>query len=432
LPIRWYCTYYSDNFTPKAFVSHSTAVASKEELQQIDMLPKIKDKIFLTPELSPMFSTKDDDLVQILGIITRIADGQGLMTNSGVYGQRGYDGKLMFTWVGAAVDIPHKVYKLLTNLGAKLYFLRMPYVSQTEEELVAKMNENFDTKFDEIQSALFDYLMWFEIGPGLIEDESSGLPKMKWDESKDDLEARKIIARVAKLLSHLRCVAKTSDTENTQGSQYAYSVSLPEDPSRAVTILANLAKGHALLEGRNYISKEDVPIVIMTALSTAQTELFSVLLANNGSMTTSQITDYLDISKPTALKTMAELKAVGLVDEYYLDTEKRVTLRPEFDWFLSEEFAKLNEDFEPVDYSVFLKEKCKSNHLDQRKEKLPTYTTDFSPENDGTSKENSLTLKLDDFWRIYHQLEAEQPDNPGSTMSVDKNTVGGEDLRQRL
>src|SRR5215469_15590206 len=164
----WHCTYYSDNFTAKAFVSHSTAVASKEQLTQIDMLPKIKDKLFLTPELSPMFSAKDDDLIQILGIITRIADGQGLMTDSGVYGQRGYDGKLMFTWVGAAVDIPRKVYKHLGNLGAKLYFLRMPYVSKTEEELVKKTNEDFDTKFSEIQSALFDYLKWFEIGPDLM------------------------------------------------------------------------------------------------------------------------------------------------------------------------------------------------------------------------------------------------------------------------
>ncbi|MFZ0510816.1 MAG: hypothetical protein WAM14_04350 [Candidatus Nitrosopolaris sp.] len=130
---RWICTYYSDNFTPRAFVSHSTAVASREELAQIDMLPKIKDKLFLTPELSPMFSAKDDDLIQNLGMITRIADGQGLMTDSGVHGQRGYDGTLMFTWVGAAVDIPRKVYKMLGNLGAKLYFFRMPYNNKTDK-----------------------------------------------------------------------------------------------------------------------------------------------------------------------------------------------------------------------------------------------------------------------------------------------------------
>jgi hypothetical protein len=437
LPRKWYCTYYSDNFTAKAFVSHSTAVASKEELTQIDMLPKIKDKLFLTPELSPMFSAKDDDLIQILGIITRIADGQGLMTDSGVYGQRGYDGKLMFTWVGAAVDIPHKVYKLLGNLGAKLYFFRMPYVSKNEDELVKKTNEDFDTKFGEIQSALFDYLMWFEAGPNLIEDKSSGLPKIKWDESKDDLEARKIIARSAILLSHLRCVAKTYDTEKTQGSQYGYSVSLPEDPSRAVTLLANLAKGHALLEGRNYISKKDTMIVIKTVLSTAQierTSIFSLLLANGGSLTTSQIRQCLNIAEPTALRTMAEIKAVGLIDEDDVGTEKRVTLRREFDWFLSDEFAELNEDFKPVDYSDYLKDK--DNNMDQLKEKLPPHTTNSSLENHDVSKgnsqltiTNSLTPKLDDFWRIYDELEGEQHDN---RIDIDKNTVGGEDLRHRL
>lgn len=91
---------------------------------------------------------------------------------------------------------------------------------------------------------------------------------MKWNKSKDDLEAMKIITRLANLLSHLRCVARTYGTENTQGSQYGYSVSLAEDPSRAVTLLANLAKGHALLEGRNYVTKKDIPIVIKTVLST--------------------------------------------------------------------------------------------------------------------------------------------------------------------
>src|SRR5205823_3097988 len=41
---KWPFSYYTDNFTAKAFVSHSTAVASKEELVQVDMLPKMKNK----------------------------------------------------------------------------------------------------------------------------------------------------------------------------------------------------------------------------------------------------------------------------------------------------------------------------------------------------------------------------------------------------
>jgi hypothetical protein len=71
----WYNTFYTDNFTARSFVSHSTSV-DPEQLEQIDMLPRIRNRIFLTPELSPMFTTKEEDLTQLLGIITRIADGQ--------------------------------------------------------------------------------------------------------------------------------------------------------------------------------------------------------------------------------------------------------------------------------------------------------------------------------------------------------------------
>jgi hypothetical protein len=70
---RSHHTYYTDNFSAKAFVSHSTAVP-KEELVEIDMLPKIKNKCFLTPELAPTFAAKDEDLIQVLGIMTRILD----------------------------------------------------------------------------------------------------------------------------------------------------------------------------------------------------------------------------------------------------------------------------------------------------------------------------------------------------------------------
>jgi hypothetical protein len=91
------------------------------------MLPKIKDRLFLTPELAPTFTLKDEDLIKVLGIITRIADGHGFVSNSGAHGQRGYDGDIMFTWLGAVVDIPYKVYKMLGNLGFKLYFFRLPF-----------------------------------------------------------------------------------------------------------------------------------------------------------------------------------------------------------------------------------------------------------------------------------------------------------------
>jgi hypothetical protein len=75
-------TFYTDNFSPKSLVSHNSAVP-KEKLREIDMLPKIKDKYFLTPELAPIFAARDDDLLQVLGILTRVADGRGYESDSG-------------------------------------------------------------------------------------------------------------------------------------------------------------------------------------------------------------------------------------------------------------------------------------------------------------------------------------------------------------
>ena len=79
------------------------------------MLPKLKNSLFITPELAPIFSAKDEDLIQTLGIITRIMDGHGYESDSGAYGHRGYREDMMFTWVGASVDIPRKVYKHLST-----------------------------------------------------------------------------------------------------------------------------------------------------------------------------------------------------------------------------------------------------------------------------------------------------------------------------
>jgi hypothetical protein len=47
--------------------------------------------------------------------------GHGYESHSGAHGHRGYNEKMTFVWVGAAVDIPRKVHKHLTTLGPKLY-----------------------------------------------------------------------------------------------------------------------------------------------------------------------------------------------------------------------------------------------------------------------------------------------------------------------
>ena len=92
--------FYTDNFSARAFVSHNSSV-KRDELEKIDMLPKIKDKLFLTPELAPTFAQREDELMQTLGIMTRILDGHGYESDTGAQGHRGYYGEYMFSWIGA-------------------------------------------------------------------------------------------------------------------------------------------------------------------------------------------------------------------------------------------------------------------------------------------------------------------------------------------
>jgi DNA-binding transcriptional ArsR family regulator len=380
---RWRQTYYTDNFSAKSFVSHSTAV-TKEQLEEIDMLPKIRNKLFLTPELAPTFAAKDDDLIQILGIMTRVLDGHGYECDSGAHGHRGYNERMMFVWVGAAVDIPYKVHRYLGTLGPKLYFLRLPKSEKkTEDEYIAQINSSFEEKVKEIEKALFEYLKWFEMWPE--KNNTANLPKINWNTSKDDLEAKRYIVRLAHLLAYLRGVVPTWHTHDTQGSNYGYGMAIKEECDRAITQMYNLARGHALSRGRNYVTLEDIPLVIKTVLSTASIErvtIFDLLLACKGTMTTSQIADSLNISQPTALRTMTELKALGLVHMTNGDsnTPAKITLDSQFNWVFDKQFLELRNGFIPSDNCEYMKK--------ERKEKLPSNNEKNENSNSGVVRED--------------------------------------------
>src|SRR5207342_3288099 len=113
---------------------------------------KIKNKFLLTPELSPTFAKKDDDLIEILGILTRVLDGHGYESDTGAHGHRGYPEDIMFTWVGCAVEIPFKVHKYLGTRGAKLYFFRLPLIEKSDDEYMNQLsNDDFIPRVNKIR-----------------------------------------------------------------------------------------------------------------------------------------------------------------------------------------------------------------------------------------------------------------------------------------
>ena len=374
---------YSDNFTPNAFQSHNAAL-NEEQLRKNDLLPRLHNRLFLTPELAPVFTANEDELRKSLGIITRVLDGHGLETDSGAQGHRRY-GNTFFVWVGAAVEIPYRVWTLLGTLGHKIYFFRpdIPEKSVEDLERIAKENDFLD-KFEETEKALLEYLVTFDAAPmsSIIRIDDSGLVKVKWDEKKggEQNQAIECIARVANLLKRLRGIvyisrsktkpsgynSKGSSTDNekpndkngeeiqdsnfvtSDESDYDTDYPIVEDPSRAVILLRNLAVGNAISQGRDYIKIDDMPLVVNVALSTttrARSELIKLLLDYNGQLSTSEIVMKNKVSPPFAKRAMKELAALGIVNTSsvagYNNSELKITLKDEYKWFMEEDFQKL-------------------------------------------------------------------------------------------
>jgi len=213
--------------------------------------------------------------------------------------------------------------------------------------------------------------------------QESKLKKIVWDSDKDDDEALYIIIKLAKLLAHLRAVVPTWGTSGSGGTDYAYATAMKEEPDRAMEQLRNIARGFALSNARNYITKDDLSLPVKVVLSTASIDrvnIFDLLIAHEGTLTTKTITESLNVSPPTAYRIMVELKAVGLVDMPESGTtteEKQIILKEDFKWFLKEEFSKLREGFIPTDNRDEMKRDQDQDDEGSLKEKTPLITSNY-------------------------------------------------------
>src|SRR5688572_30013730 len=71
-----------DDFTPASFVSHA-ANRNRRQLEHIDLLPRLQNKVMLTKELAPLFRDEDRVLRQSFARLTSVLDGNGYMAASG-------------------------------------------------------------------------------------------------------------------------------------------------------------------------------------------------------------------------------------------------------------------------------------------------------------------------------------------------------------
>ena len=327
----------TDKFTPRAFVSH-VAQRSEAELKKIDLLPRIKDKVLITAELSTLFGAKVEELNETFSLLTRVLDGQGLTIDSGVYGTRGYKGEHMFTWIGATTPIPHAVWDLFGNLGARMYFMQIARKDKTNSDYVSGLKQkNYRKMVNECNEATQRFLK------GVWRDE-----RLDWDCSNDSDALLDKVVLLAKVVTRLRGKINVVIKEAYDGEKTHHSEPLIEEPERCMQALYLLMRGHALIQGRTQIQSDDLPVVIDVALSSApwdRINVFSYLLPREA-VTTKDLMEDLKCARTTAIRTMKTLAILDLVDlteEPYSTGGGEQTcyvmkLKPEFKWFKSAEF----------------------------------------------------------------------------------------------
>lgn len=331
-----------DNFTPASFVSQAANVKT-EKLKEVDLLPKIKDKVLIIRDLAPLFGLRDDDLLRNMGILTRVLDGEGLELHAGVHGKRGYSGDYSFMLLAASTPITPKIFKLMGNLGSRLFFLNLRSEKKGEQELAVQLvTTSWKQKQKVSKEATRDFLttLWSKYPEGV-----------EWDKKEDPEDCIRIVTRCSNLLAKLRGSINVWK-EDYRPDEYSYQEPVIEMPDRISQVLYNLARGHALISGRTNINHDDLGIILNVTFDSAplsRSRLFRILIENSGEISTDGLMEKINCSRPMALKEMETLKILGLVDLKDSETfmagrpAKIMTLKAEFSWFIEEECRFIQE-----------------------------------------------------------------------------------------
>jgi hypothetical protein len=308
--------YISDDFTPRAFVSHSANITAKD-LEKVDLLPKIKNRVLMSPELAPLFEASKEKLLDGFSILTRVLDGEGLNRDSGVHGHRGYTGDYKFVWIGATTPLRSAVWNLMGKIGNRLFFLNMKDKNRTDEDYLQMFSgKSYEERCAECRGAIKSYLDNFF--------EKNELRTVEWNQDGDALLLREII-KYAKLMTKLR--GSIMNWNREEGGKSGTSFPIIEEPPRAINALYNFAKGHALIHERQFLKTEDLEIVKAICFSTMphdRNEFLKLLAKNEGKLTTKQLEERFSCSQDTALRIMKGFQTLKIVKIKKINVDDKV------------------------------------------------------------------------------------------------------------
>jgi len=341
--------YRVDTFTPASFVTHAANVKA-DKLEKIDLLPKLKSRVLLTKELSPIFTGKKDDLTKTFSILTSVLDGQGYVSTSGVRGTRGYDEPICFNWIGATKPFANDVHYLLSALGPRLYFFNVSAKPKKLDDLVKyAKKENHTVTRAKCRQAVQDFLVHFFYENPKLSQRSEDI---KFNETLLEYLVLFTMA-MSRLRAQFSFREGSSEKEHKECQEERFGAPDREGEFRAIQIFKMLARGRALIHGRSEVNTDDLNLIRHIALSSCpepRRKVFEAVVSllkdpkSKERAGTSDIVDLIGMSKMTVLHYMKELHFLGLVELCESEIEYFVVFNEPYNKLLVDPTSNLNLD----------------------------------------------------------------------------------------
>jgi len=227
-------------FTPASFVSHD-ATKKPAQLAKIDLLPQVTYKIMIIPEMAPLFGQRQEDLLADIATLTAVMDGKGYKRHTAVHGLRGYEGDYRFSMIAATTPLEHRAWQALGRLSSRWIF----YTLEPASTALKDLSEDFGTNKRLCQLYVQGFLSGFW----------QGYAEVRWNRKGDDPNLLQQLAQSAVIISHWRGLVPKQD-------HHGYNPPVIEAPDRLRETLYALARGHALVYGRQQLTQADVDFIV--------------------------------------------------------------------------------------------------------------------------------------------------------------------------
>jgi hypothetical protein len=322
--------YRSDDVTPASFVSHDSS-KSKEQLEKIDLLPRIKQKTLISRDMAPWFAGEQEAVYKRMSIMAPLMDGDGYIRDSGSHGRRGYEGdEYRFNFIGATTPLPPRAWKAMGTVGNRLVFHEMrgkQDPSSVVDDVI--QGSNYNKRVERCREIIQDFL-------GQVWDDADGIGTIEFSEDVSP-EVHSTLEYLSELVRYAR--APINDGAPSR-----------ENLHRIVHTLYSIAKGRALLNGRRKLTLDDMSVCSRIALSTIPNKRRKIIRTlldphNEGFLTANDVENAAGVSRPTAHNRMELLDTLGIATLSELEEDNRnsklIEIVGSFEWPSEVEFPTI-------------------------------------------------------------------------------------------